>query len=142
MDWWNALTEAASGLGDMFGGLWDTASGAAGQFGQGAMNFGGNLWQGAMQNPWGALGLGMQGANMAMPYIMGHGDQGGMDTGAMTQMQQPGGPSPQQMRRNIGDIQSRGLSGASPDFMASMNGMTPAELDQMLGIRSGGQGAV
>lgn len=143
-EWWDALSEAASGLGlgDMFSGLWDSASGAAGQFGQGAANFGSNLWQGAMQNPWGALGLGVQGAGMAMPYIMGgQQGQGGMDQGAMSQMQQPGGPTPQQMRRNLGDQQSKGLSGASPDFMASMAGVTPQELNQLLGYNPNGQGA-
>lgn len=143
---WEALMEALSGLGSSIGegagSLWDSAAGAAGQFGQGAANFGGQMWQGAMQNPWGALGtlgqLGGQGAQM----FMGQGEQGGMDTGAMAQMQQPGGPTPQQMRRNIGDAQSRGLSGASPDFMSNLAGVTPAELNQLLGYNPNGQGAV
>lgn len=143
---WEALMEALSGLGSSIGegagSLWDSAAGAAGQFGQGAANFGGNLWQGAMQNPWGALSsvgqLGAQGAQMFMGQDQG---QGGMDAGAMSQMQQPGGPTPQQMRRNIGDQQSKGLSGASPDFMAAQAGVTPEELNQLLGYNPNGQGA-
>jgi hypothetical protein len=40
-------------------------------------------------------------------------------------------------RNSIGDMQSRGLAGASPDFLANETGLTPEELDQML--RRGGQ---
>lgn len=144
-EWWDALSEAASGLGlgDMFSGLWDSASGAASQFGQGAANFGGNLWQGVQGNPWGALGTGMQGAGMMMPYFMGQGNQGQGDMSAMQQMQPSGGGMTQaQVKRNIGDQAGRGMSGASPDFTANMAGMTPQELEQMLGYNPNGQGAV
>lgn len=135
---WEALMEALSGLGGSLGegagSLWDSAGGALGQLGQGIS-----------QNPWGALGAGVQGAGALMPYFMGQGDQqgmGGMDPTSMQQMQQPGMLSQAQVKRNIGDQASRGLSGASPDFTASMAGMTPDELSQMLGYNPNGQGAV
>jgi hypothetical protein len=54
--------------------------------------------------------------------------------GQFSQMQQPGGPTSQQMaRRRLGEAQSQGMSGASPDFLATMAGVTPDELSQMLG---------
>lgn len=144
-EWWDALQQAIGGAGSSLSDLWGSASQTAGQIGGGIADFGGNLWNSAMQNPWQALGVGVQGASQFAPYLMNQsGAQGGnmgMDVGAWAQMQQPGGPTPQQLRRNIGDVQARGLSGASPDFMAAMSGVTPQELDQMLGYRSSGVGA-
>lgn len=141
MDWLNEIMSlVGGGLSDIWGG----ASQAVGQAAGGLGDLGSSAWSGLQQNPWGALGAGLQGAGALAPMFMGQGGQqgqGGMDVGAWSQMQQPGGPTPQQLRRNVGDAQARGLSGASPDFMASMAGVTPEELNQMLGYRSGGQGA-
>lgn len=139
-DW---LTDIVSGIGGNLSDLWGGVSGAAGQFAGGLGDLGGSMWSGIQQNPWQALGVGLQGAGTFAPMLLGQGGQQpqGMDVGAWSQMQQPGGPTPQQLRRDIGNVQSRGLSGASPDFMASMAGVTPEELNQMLGYRSGNVGA-
>ena len=116
--------------------------------GGGASDLGSKLWEGVSSNPWGALGTGVQAAGSLSPLLMGMGQgqqQGGFgaDPGALSQLQQPGAPSPQALRRNLADAQSQGLSGASPDFMASMAGVTPKELQQLLGMnynQPGGQG--
>lgn len=152
------------GIGDLFGGavdlfnpatsnLYSGAANVAGQVGGGIADLGSSLWGSIAQNPYAAINAGLGVGNTLGGLLMGGQQQpqqmgyqnpqmyGGFDQGAQTQMQQPGGPTPQQLRRNIGDAQARGLSGASPDFMASMAGVTPQELDQMLGYRFNAPGA-
>lgn len=144
-----SIGDFAGGVSDLFNpatsSLYNGAANVASQAGSGIADFGSNLWGGISQNPWGALGGTLGAANQFGQLYMGMQNPqntGGFDSGAQIQMQQPGGPTPQQLRRNIGDAQARGLAGASPDFMASMAGVTPQELDQMLGYHYGGPGAV
>jgi hypothetical protein len=128
------VSSIGGGASDLFAGL-----------GEGASKLGSSAWQGISNNPWGAVGGALQGAGSLSPLLMGQGQQQGglgMDAGALSQLQQPGAPTPQSLRRNIADAQSQGLSGASPDFMASMAGVTPKELQQLLGMnynQPGGQ---
>lgn len=134
------LTELVSSLGE-------GAMSLLGSAGEGLAGLGGNLVSSAAQNPWGAIGGLAQAGGSIAPYVMGGsgmgdgGGMGGMGGGVGAQVQQPGGPTPEQLRRTIADKQGQGLSGASPDFLASMAGVTPQELDQLLGYRAGSQGA-
>ena len=119
------LDFGGGGGGDFFSGLLDALFKGAGEFG-------GQALDSVANNPFGALGAGIQGA----------GALGGMfndapqmpEMGQFSQMQQPGGPTNQQMaRQRLGKSQEQGMSGASPDFLATLAGVTPAELSQMMG---------
>lgn len=64
---------------------------------------------------------------MGSPYLGMGGQMPGM------QAQAAGGANPAGIRRALADTQSQGLSGASPEFLASMAGVTPEELEKLLG---------
>ena len=137
------LSSAGQGISEGAGNLWEGVLGVGGQAAQGAANLGGNLWQGIQSNPWGAIGAGIQGAGSLAPMFMGgQPDQSFAGAGLQAQMQQPQGPSQQQIKSRLATAQAQGLSGASPDFLAQLNGVTPDELNQMLGLgqRGGVQG--
>lgn len=70
----------------------------------------------------------------AFPGLQGMENFQGMTPGLAGQMQQPGGATGSQVRRRLADTQAQGLSGASPDFLASMAGVTPEELERMMGM--------
>lgn len=124
-----------SALGSIGGTVGDVAGSAASGLG----DFGSNLWSGILNNPMQALGVGASGFNAFAPYMFGGGqDQNAFQgAGLQAQMQQPQGPTPQQIKRQLSNAQAQGLYGASPDFLATMSGVTPDELNQMLGY--GGQ---
>ena len=112
----------------------------------------------AAQVPWtDVLGLGIQGLGAAdkmgafgegglfgadqMP-MFGNGQMSMFGGGQMPgiQAQTAAGANPAGVRRTLSDAQSQGLSGASPDFLATLAGVTPEELTQLLGLQGGGQG--
>ena len=125
------IDDFLSALSSIGGSIGDVAGSAASGLG----DLGSNLWSGILNNPAQSLGAGLSGFNAFAPYLFGgQQDQSGFQgAGLQAQMQQPTGPSPQQVRRQLGNAQAQGLYGASPDFLAQMSGVTPSELDQMLG---------
>lgn len=125
-----------------FGGIWDTIQSIIGQGASKAGDLVGGLAQGVADNPYAALNLGMQGAGLAGQIYQGMGQQGQqpIPQGLYSQMAQPAGPTPEMMHRRLADAQSQGLSGASPDFLATLAGVTPDELSQMLGYAYDGSG--
>lgn len=123
----------------MFGDIIDAIVSFVGSLGSGAASLGSSVGSAIENNPFGALSLGLQGASAASPFFLGSpgGGQQIPDVGLNTQLQQPGGANPTQVKARLADTQASGLSGASPDFLASMAGMTPRELEQMMGLRPG-----
>lgn len=83
------------------------------------------------------LGLGMQGLGIANQLGAFRPDQPQMPNWQQMpgmQSQQGQGVDQSMIRRRLSDAQSQGLSGASPDFMAQLAGVTPNELTQMMGM--------
>lgn len=108
--------------GDWFGGIGDLLTSLLGSAGD-AIG----------QNPTGALGAGVQGAGMLAPLFMQQNQAQMPELGQQSQIQQGGATNQQVARRRLGDAQNQGMSGASPDFLATMAGVTPEELSQMMG---------
>lgn len=119
---WGAVLEALSGL----------------LTGAGSLATGIGSWAG--QNAGSLLGLGLQGLQLA-PGLMG---AGGQDAPIGMQAQFANlAPDDQAMRRKVlstqQGMQGQGMSGASPDFLAAMAGVTPEELKRLMGQGFGGQ---
>ena len=136
-DFLEPIVELASNL---FGGVGEAAGSAA----QTAASFYpaealSGIGSAIAQNPLQSLGLGAQVFSTAAPFFMGGGATQ-IPSNLESQLQ---GVAPSQAagvrRQTVGDLQSRGLEGASPDFLANQTGLTPEELDQMMGRRGGGQ---
>ena len=133
-------------IADIVGGAGNWLSDIVGGVGGAASDLGGAAWQGLSSNPWGVLGTGLQTGDTLMRMMMmngqgGGGDQGGMSMqGLQSQMGQPAGPTPEMMRRRLADSQAAGMSGASPDFLATLAGVTPDELTKLMGYQYGGGG--
>lgn len=117
-------------FGEIFDAIISAISGGASKVGDFLTSNAGNLLQ--------AGGAGLQAAPMLMQAFGGAGGQQLPDVGLNTQIQQPGGPTPQMMRARLADAQAAGLSGASPDFLANMSGYTPDELNQIMGLNYAG----
>jgi len=134
---WETISDLLGGAGDWLSKLVGGAGSAAGAAG----DLGSEAWQG-LGGGWGAaLGAGLQGGDTLMRMLMqGQGGQGGFDTGLQSQMAQPAGPSPEMVRRRLADSQAAGMSGASPDFLATLSGVTPDELTKLMGYSYGGGG--
>ena|SRR2546421_10461483 len=133
-DFLDPIIEFASNL---FGSVGDAAS-SAGQtaasfYPSDAISSAGSF---VGSHPLETLSLAGQGLGLAGQF-MGGGGQPQMPANLEGQLQ---GAAPAQVagvrRQTLGDLQSQGLSGASPDFLASQMGLTPEELDQMM--RRGG----
>lgn len=129
---WETILDLIGGGGDwltnLVGGGGEAAAGAAGAAGS------------LSDVPWGQIlgqGLGLAGQGLGIAGQMGA-FGGGQETPNFPmpgmQAQQSAGVSPQMMRRRMADAQSQGLSGASPDFLATLAGVTPEELNQMMGL--------
>lgn len=142
-DWIGGLFGSGGGqaVGTAASGIGDAAAQYGSQLGGTALDFASGLGQGIINNPIGALGLGMTGFNTFAPMFMGGGGGGnqqqqlmGMPANFQYQAQ---GSDPSQMagmkRQMMGDLQSRGLESASPEFLANQMGLTPDELEKLMG---------
>lgn len=127
-DWISTLVDALSGAAG-------SAGEAAGAVGGAGLDWLGKLGGAAGNNPMAALGLLGQGFGVAAPMLFGGGGQqpaADMST-AMMAPQAPQAGGPQAARSRLAQMQGQGLSGASPDFLATQMGITPDELDRLMG---------
>ena len=121
---WDAIIDAVIGSG---GGA-DTGGGIAGLLG-------GVDWGTVAGTGLGLAGTGLQAYQMynslnppEMPQMQ---MPSGWGTGMMGQMGQ--GATQEQIRGRLTGSQERGMSGASPDFLAAMAGYSPQEFEKMMG---------
>lgn len=129
-DWISTLVDALSGAAGSAG---EAVGGAAGAAGGAGLDWLKSLGGAAGNNPMAALGLLGQGFGMAAPYLMGGGQQPGQQPTTEMAPQAPQAGGPQAARARLAQMQGQGLSGASPDFLATQLGITPDELDRLMG---------
>ena len=81
---------------------------------------------------WHAGALGLQGAGLGAQLAQGSPQQQMPMSMLGTSAMQPG-VDPGAVRSRLAQSQAQGLSGASPDFLSNQLGLTPEELQQILG---------
>lgn len=131
---WDLIVDAISNL---IGGAGEAASNVGSAAGSAASA--GLDWLG-QQNLSGLFGAGVGAAGALAPMLMGSGQPASSAFPPGLLAPQAGSPQAAQVaaRGQMAQLQNQGLSGASPDFLANQLGLTPEELEKLMGRVTGG----